>query len=378
MAQAVSGPLGFLYLLTFAVTFAFGNLEGTFTAYLKQHFHFANDEAVAGGVFAYIGVLIVLIQGGAIRPLVKRFGEANLVVTGIGLMALGFLLFPLAPFLSVLLIGPMVPIAVGSGLNSPSLRALISRKATAQGAALGLSASFDSLARATGPATAGYLYKHVGQTAPYWCAGLVMSLCFLFALSRRREMTAGIAEVHLAPPPLTEANRRRTNSGRQHDPAINCRATKLRNPPPWNWRESPGPEGLCNLLARHFNAGDFSKCDALMQVTRQELNTGWRFQDIPRPGASPTTRLPWLPAEVPGHVHLDLLRAGAIPDPFYRLNERAVAWVDETDLVYETTFHVDAPAPALRLSGLSRPGHGGRNHAERRASGPRRQHVHPA
>ena len=82
-----------------------------------------------------------------------------------------------------------------------------------------------------------------------------------------------------------------------------------------------------------------------MQITRQQLNTGWRFQDVPQPGASPTTRLPWLPAEVPGHVHLDLLRAGAIPDPFYRLNERAVAWVDETDFVYETTFHVDKPAP---------------------------------
>ena len=86
----------------------------------------------------------------------------------------------------------MIPISVGNGLNAPSLRALISRKATAQGAALGLSASFDSLARATGPATAGYLYKHVGQTAPYWCAGLVMSVCFLFALARKREMAEGI------------------------------------------------------------------------------------------------------------------------------------------------------------------------------------------
>ena len=175
MAQAVSGAVGFLYLLTFAVTFAFGNLEGTFTVYLKQHLEPGSTAhhsiVVAGGVFAYIGILIVLIQGGAIRPLVKRFGEANLVVTGIGLMALGFLLFPLAPVLALLLLGPMIPIAVGNGLNSPALRALISRKATAQGAALGLSASFDSLARATGPATAGYLYKHVGQTAPYWCAG---------------------------------------------------------------------------------------------------------------------------------------------------------------------------------------------------------------
>jgi len=192
MAQAIRGPIGFLYLLTFAVTFAFGNLEGTFTAYLKQHFHFANDTAVAGGVFAYIGVLIVVIQGGAIRPLVKKYGEPNLIVVGIGLMAAGFLLFPLAPLLSVLLLGPMIPIAIGSGLNSPSLRSLVSRKATAQGAALGLSASFDSLARATGPATAGYLYKHIGQTAPYWCAGLVMSVCFLFALARRHEMAEGI------------------------------------------------------------------------------------------------------------------------------------------------------------------------------------------
>ena len=193
MLAAVTGPIGFLYLLTFAVTFAFGNLEGTFTVYLKQHLEpgLSDRQSVgaAGGVFAYIGILIVVVQGGLIRPLVKKYGEARLVVVGIGLMALGFLCFPLAPLLSILLLGPMVPIALGNGFNAPSLRALVSRRATAQGAALGLSASFDSLARATGPAAAGYLYKNVGATAPYWCAGIVMSLCFAFALARRREMT---------------------------------------------------------------------------------------------------------------------------------------------------------------------------------------------
>lgn len=193
MLSAVTGPIGFLYLLTFAVTFAFGNLEGTFTVYLKQHLEpgLSDRQSVgaAGGVFAYIGILIVVVQGGLIRPLVKKYGEARLVVVGIGLMALGFLCFPLAPLLSILLLGPMVPIALGNGFNAPSLRALISRRATAQGAALGLSASFDSLARATGPAAAGYLYKNVGATAPYWCAGIVMSLCFVFALVRRKEMT---------------------------------------------------------------------------------------------------------------------------------------------------------------------------------------------
>ena len=193
MMQGITGPIGFLYLLTFAVTFAFGNLEGTFTVYLKQHLEPGLSDhasiAAAGGVFAYIGALIVVVQGGFIRPLVKKYGEARLVIVGIGLMALGFLCFPLAPLLSVLLVGPMVPISLGNGFNAPSLRSLISRRATAQGAALGLSASFDSLARATGPAAAGYLYKNVGATAPYWCAGLVMSLCFLFALARRKEIT---------------------------------------------------------------------------------------------------------------------------------------------------------------------------------------------
>ena len=203
MTQAVRGPVGFLYLLTFAVTFAFGNLEGTFAAYLQQHFRYGSPkaaEAAAGGVFAYVGVIIVVIQGGLIRPLVRRFGEPSLVVVGIGLMALGFLLFPLAPYLSLLLLGPMLPISVGNGLNAPSLRALVSRRAKSQGAALGLSASFDSLARATGPATAGYLYRHAGQTAPYWCAGLVMSVCFLFALARRREMALAISPA--APDPV--------------------------------------------------------------------------------------------------------------------------------------------------------------------------------
>lgn len=194
MGQAVTGPVGFLYLLTFAVTFAFANLEGTFPAYLKQHFGYLDTKhsvAVQGAVFTYIGLLIVFVQGGAIRPLIKKYGEGPLVIAGVGLMALGFLIFPLAPKLWILLIGPMLPISIGSGLNSPSLRALVSRKtaATSQGAALGLSASFDSLARATGPFVGAWLYKQYGQTVPYWVAGGVMALCFIAAVARRDQLT---------------------------------------------------------------------------------------------------------------------------------------------------------------------------------------------
>lgn len=198
MGKAVTGPVGFLYMLTFAVTFAFANLEGTFPTYLKQHFGYLDTKhsvAIQGAVFAYIGILIVLVQGGAIRPLVKKYGEGRLVIVGVGLMAVGFLIFPLAPTLAILLIGPMLPLSIGSGLNSPSLRALVSRKtaATSQGAALGLSASFDSLARATGPYVGGILYSRYGQTAPYWIAGVVMALCFIAAVIRRNELTVDLA-----------------------------------------------------------------------------------------------------------------------------------------------------------------------------------------
>ena len=192
MTKVLTGPVGFLYALTFLVTLGFAFLEGTFTTYLMQHFGYKSQRSttVQGLVFTYIGFILVMVQGGAIRPLVKRFGEAPLVPVGVGLMALGFALFPLCKSLTALLLGPMIPIAVGSGLNTPALRALISKStaATAQGTTLGLSASFDSLARAVGPASAGWLYGTYGQASPYWCAAVLMAFAFAFSLTQLRSM----------------------------------------------------------------------------------------------------------------------------------------------------------------------------------------------
>ncbi|MCL1887657.1 MAG: glycoside hydrolase family 2 protein [Kiritimatiellaeota bacterium] len=62
------------------------------------------------------------------------------------------------------------------------------------------------------------------------------------------------------------------------------------------------------------------------------------------------------PAVVPGVVQQDLLRAKAIPDPFYRDNEKQVQWVGEKDWVYERVFDApDFPACSrvvLRCEGL--------------------------
>ncbi len=69
---------------------------------------------------------------------------------------------------------------------------------------------------------------------------------------------------------------------------------------------------------------------AAASVTERAIHDDWRF----RQGSSEL----WHPARVPGNVHLDLMRERIIEDPFYRLNERGVQWVDKEDWMYETRF----------------------------------------
>ncbi len=49
-----------------------------------------------------------------------------------------------------------------------------------------------------------------------------------------------------------------------------------------------------------------------------------------------------IPATVPGDIYGDLLKAGEIPDPFYRDNELELQWIGETDWTYRRTFKVDS------------------------------------
>ncbi len=92
----------------------------------------------------------------------------------------------------------------------------------------------------------------------------------------------------------------------------------------------------------------------MLKTKRIALRSPWRFKELHPRGNSECSDLDWLPAQVPGSVHLDLVRAGVIEDPFRRMHERGCAWVDETDWVYQTTFQVeDLPAnPSLVFHGL--------------------------
>jgi len=49
----------------------------------------------------------------------------------------------------------------------------------------------------------------------------------------------------------------------------------------------------------------------------------------------------WLPARVPGTIHTDLMAQHIIADPFYRMNENAVQWIDSVQWLYRRTFEID-------------------------------------
>lgn len=70
------------------------------------------------------------------------------------------------------------------------------------------------------------------------------------------------------------------------------------------------------------------------------LNGEWLFKECGKDEETPPSTGPWLKATVPGVVHLDLLRNRKIPDPFFRMNELEVAWVEEKDWWYKKIFQV--------------------------------------
>ena len=58
------------------------------------------------------------------------------------------------------------------------------------------------------------------------------------------------------------------------------------------------------------------------------LDRGWEFRQV--------GEAVWLPAAVPGDVHLDLLANQKIADPFYRDNEAKLQWIEKASWEYRT------------------------------------------
>lgn len=140
--------------LYFLFTVAFAVIQPTLSLFGAARFDL--DARQVGYLFAFLGLVSAIVQGGLVRRLVPRFGETRLIrLSGVP-FALGLLVIAWAPSLTWVLVG-LTLLAVGYGGTLPSVLGLVSRVAppSLQGGVLGVGQSIGSLGRIVGPAAAG-------------------------------------------------------------------------------------------------------------------------------------------------------------------------------------------------------------------------------
>jgi len=192
-AVAVPG-VGVAVTLNFAIVLWFAGMEQTFALFTADGF--GMSIAATGFIFTIVGVVGAIVQGGLVRRLAPRFGEARLVQAGIAIQAAAFALLGLSTSFGawkvVALYASAGLISLGNGLSTPSLPAFASRRATAttQGVTLGALQSAAALGRAAGPLVGGALYAAIDPRAPYLIGAAGLLAAALLALARLRPATA--------------------------------------------------------------------------------------------------------------------------------------------------------------------------------------------
>ncbi|MCE9560366.1 MAG: hypothetical protein K8R88_15625 [Armatimonadetes bacterium] len=93
-------------------------------------------------------------------------------------------------------------------------------------------------------------------------------------------------------------------------------------------------------------------------MKRTFLHDNWQFRQAEQPGLPHAYgKAPsWLPAQVPGYVHLDLIANDIIADPLTEMHEVGAQWVDLEDWTYRTNFawspDSTCPRQVLKFNGL--------------------------
>jgi multidrug resistance protein len=146
-------------------------------------------------IFVVIGITAIIVQGGLIELLRKKFREVALVASGVFIMALGMLLVPWPP--SFVGQFPVIIIfALGNGLFSPVLSALVSQYSpdAQRGEIFGVYQSMQSLGRIAGPIIGGFVFEVLSHQAPYLVGGLTMLIAFVLALYLKKSDAVVVAE----------------------------------------------------------------------------------------------------------------------------------------------------------------------------------------
>jgi MFS family permease len=124
-----------------------------------------------GYVFGYVGLLGIILQGGLIGRMVKRFGEAALVAAGFIALVIGYFGLGIASSFVVLMVTGTLA-AFGNGVIRPALTSLITQQAgrQEQGVVLGITQSLMSMASVVAPIVGGLLIERQMLKEWAWAA----------------------------------------------------------------------------------------------------------------------------------------------------------------------------------------------------------------
>lgn len=182
----LSSPIGMFALAFFCLNLAFAQVEASYVLLVRDLLGFGPRET--GWLFTYIGVCIILVQGGLIGRLTRAFGEMPIVVTGVSILAFGQLFTAVIaggqtggePIMFVLVLASTSFVCVGFALTNPTLSAASSHAARADqmGGALGLVQGFGSMGQVIGLSIAGPLYQ-AGTGQLSFGFGFVITLLLL-------------------------------------------------------------------------------------------------------------------------------------------------------------------------------------------------------
>src|SRR5579862_4655297 len=161
--------------IDFTYWFAFAVFQTTFALFVAKRFGF--NVSTTGYLFAVFGVLGAIIQGGCIRPVVRRLGDKSTFMMGLVFGTFGLIAAALSHSVALFLVA-LVPLAFGIGFGHPTMASLVSLvgRGDEQGRVQGAASAVESLGRTIGPVWGNASLERYGESMPYVSAAALLLL----------------------------------------------------------------------------------------------------------------------------------------------------------------------------------------------------------
>jgi len=190
-----------LYIQFVLFSFAFSAFFSGFALFAERRFTRSGapwTAAEVGYLFMFSGFLGIILQGGILGRLVKRYGEYRLTIAGFAAGVLAYLMIGLAPAANIpYLVGVTVIAAFANGVLRPVITARITKAVGRheQGVALGISGSLSSLAMALAPPTGGAMLDQ------RWTLGWALIPTTVATLGLFVTVMSGVGDAPVSSPP---------------------------------------------------------------------------------------------------------------------------------------------------------------------------------